>query len=566
MLTKKITSLGLTMAMTASLSLLAGCPMPTTMTPEQSASPSVSASVAPSVDPSASVMPSSSASASASVVPSSSASSSATPSASASTSTTSSTTPTETTGVTTDIKEKATFNGTVYDTNDVPVDDVKVTAVSIDPAVSWSGEAQMTAGGAYVFRNAPVGVRILITATKEGWTTRTRTEVLKSNLTGNPEANKFDFMDRDAIQDEPEVVSVKINDKLVTGAGKILSGFELAQISESNQRPASTTTPNLTAIDSSNLKVELTFSEPVDKEDFENGFVINSQWFEREGSSSEFTTDIDSGLNEISFDWASDRKSVTVKTNKPVLANKTGDEARYNLYLANNTLTDDTGKNAFVYNSSNQQGVIRFASKTTSDNVVFSVKNDTDGPMLLGVTAKSGGGANDTVELRFSEPLEVISHTSPLAKLSYESGEFWDSNSSYVTYLNTIYNPGFKTVYALSQVEESTDTPGSFYQYSLNYRMRIRANGDGLLQKVKVEGSKVMMEFLPGSLEVGKKLVVAVGREPKINRAFLNINEAPNYAQFEQLKDPAGNDIEAGNTSTSSKIEVSGVQRVTTIN
>ena len=32
------------------------------------------------------------------------------------------------------------------------------------------------------------------------------------------------------------------------------------------------------------------------------------------------------------------------------------------------------------------------------------------------------------------------------------------------------------------------------------------------------------------------------------------------------IYDPAGNDIESGNTSTSAKIEVSGVQRVTTIN
>jgi hypothetical protein len=38
------------------------------------------------------------------------------------------------------------------------------------------------------------------------------------------------------------------------------------------------------------------------------------------------------------------------------------------------------------------------------------------------------------------------------------------------------------------------------------------------------------------------------------------------FGSFVQLQDPAGNDIEAGNTSTSAKIEVSGVQRATTIN
>jgi cytoskeletal protein RodZ len=232
MLSKKLTSLGLTMAMTASLSLLAGCPQPAPVeTPSASSSatasadPSASASVAPSA--SSSAMPSASSSnATASTVPS--ASGSTTPSASGSApATTSSTTPTDTTGTTSDIKEKATFNGTIYDTNDVPVDGAKVTATSIDPSVTWKGEDQITAGGSYVFRNAPVGVRVLITVSKDGWTTRTQTQVLKSNLTGNPDANKFDFSDKDAIQDEPEVTGIKINDKAVTGAGKILSGFVL---------------------------------------------------------------------------------------------------------------------------------------------------------------------------------------------------------------------------------------------------------------------------------------------------------------------------------------------------
>jgi hypothetical protein len=160
--------------------------------------------------------------------------------------------------------------------------------------------------------------------------------------------------------------------------------------------------------------------------------------------------------------------------------------------------------------------VFRFASKTTSDNIVFSVKNDVDGPMLLGVTAKSGGGANDEVELRFSEPLDVTGHTSPLAKLSYEGTDFWDYSNSYVTYLNTDEEDN-KTVYAMSIVEEN-GTTGEFYQKSLYYGFRV-GTIDRLTEKVKVEGSKVMFEFIPGSLEAGKKLLVSVGREPKIKLA-----------------------------------------------
>jgi hypothetical protein len=555
MLTKKLASLGLTMAMTASLSLLAGCPAPTPTEPSASAS----ASADPSADASASVAPSASASApssfsfssSASAAPSGSASAPA-PSGSASATpvANSSTTPTDTTGITSDIKEKATFNGTIYDTNGVPVDGAKVVATSIDPSVTWKGEDQITAGGSYVFRNAPVGVRVLITVSKDGWTTRTQTQVLKSNLTGNPDANKFDFEDKDAIQDEPEVISVKINDKAVTGAGKILT-------SEDDYRPLSNTSANLSAVDSSNLKFEFGFSEAVDKEDFENAFILYSQEFERDNADhvNDFTTDIDSGLNEITFDWSSDRKSVTVKTNKPVLANKTGDEARYNLYLPNNALTDDTGKNAFSHNSGNTQGVIRLASKTTTDNVVFSVKNDVDGPMLLGVTAKSGGGSDDTVELRFSEPLDVAGFTSPTANLNIDGDGF-------VNEIRHATADGFSAgllllgsngddVFGLAQVEEQS-TSGIF---DISNDL-----GDFDLTKVKVEGSKVMIELESGALMTGKKLVVSVGRTPKVNGISFG------SGSFVQLQDPAGNDIEAGNTSTSAKIEVSGVQRASTVN
>jgi hypothetical protein len=546
MLTKKLASLGLTMAMTASLSLLAGCPAPTTTEPSASASASVapSADASASVAPSASIAPSSSVAPSASVAPSGSVAPSSSGSASAP-ATTSSTTPTETTGTTSDIKEKATFNGTIYDTNDVPVDGAKVVATSIDPSVTWKGEDQITAGGSYVFRNAPVGVRVLITVSKDGWTTRTQTQVLKSNLTGNPDANKFDFADKDAIQDEPEVISLKINDKAVTGPGTRLE----------DEAPDSNDSANLTAVDSSNLKFEFGFSEAVDKEDFENAIAVYSKVFEREDAvSSPFTTNIDSGLNDITFDWASDRKSVTVKTNKPVLSEKTGDEARYNLFLPNNALTDDTGKNAFTHNEDNSQGVMRFASKTTSDNVVFSVKNDVDGPMLLGVTAKSGGGSDDTVELRFSEPLEVAGFTSPTANLNISGGtgfaQDYVSADGYSAGLLLLGSSG-DDVFGLAQVQED-GTSGVF---------DIVSNlGNYDLTKVKVEGSKVMIELESGSLMTGKKLVVSVGRAPKVNGISFG------SGSFVQLQDPAGNDVEAGNTSTSAKIEVSGVQRATTIN
>ncbi|MFN4149688.1 MAG: hypothetical protein ACK4IX_01995, partial [Candidatus Sericytochromatia bacterium] len=203
--------------------------------------------------------------------------------------------------------------------------------------------------------------------------------------------------------------------------------------------------------------------------------------------------------------------------------------------------------NAFTHNEDHSQGVMRFASKTTSDNVVFSVKNDTDGPMLLGVTAKSGGGSNDEIELRFSEPLEVAQFTSPSANLNIEGDGFdWYDNGEYL-----VLQSNNDDVFGLAQVQED-GTSGSFY--------RTGYLDEANVEKVKVEGSKVMIELGSDYLMTGKKLVVSVGRAPKVNGMSFN------SGSFVQLKDPAGNDVESGNTSTSAKIEVSGVQRATTIN
>lgn len=105
---------------------------------------------------------------------------------------TQSTKPVNDTGTTSDIKERATFNGKVYDKNGIPLEGAIVTARAIDAGVSWVGEATQTTGGAYVFRNAPVGARIEVTVTKDGFS-KTRAEVLKSNLNGDPTANTFDF-------------------------------------------------------------------------------------------------------------------------------------------------------------------------------------------------------------------------------------------------------------------------------------------------------------------------------------------------------------------------------------
>jgi hypothetical protein len=172
------------------------------------------------------------------------------------------------TGGTSDIKERATFNGKVYNFNGVVVEGAKVTAKSLDPNVSWLGEEQITTNGSYVFRNAPVGARVEITVYKDGWTSRTRTEVLKSNLQGDPTANVFDFgglgasgLDQSsliyAIQDEPEITGIKVNGRKVETPGK-------------NGKAG------LSGVNRGSLEIEFTFSEPVVPKETQESFRLNS--------------------------------------------------------------------------------------------------------------------------------------------------------------------------------------------------------------------------------------------------------------------------------------------------
>jgi len=372
--------------MTASLTVLAGCPAPTTTT-----SPSPDASVAPSASaaPVASTAPVASASAA--------------PAAQ------SSTTPDKVTGGTSDIKELATFNGKVYDTSGVPVDGAKVTAKSIDAGVPWTGQDQMTANGAYVFRNAPVGARIEITATKDGWTRRLRTEVLKSNLTGNPDANKYDFggptdtANIYSIQDEPEITSLKINGK------QALDSDTGSTLNPSPRVPETVPGASLTGITSDSLTVEMSFSEPVRQDDVQNYFRITSQNIFSNTAATRFT--VDQNLAGTNFAWSADGTSVTFTTNKAILANSSGDEARYMADFSQ-AFRDKTDKPART------QRYFKFSASKANDYHVFSVANQSVDPILVSVAARDGGSGNDFLDLTFNKAMDVINQTVPAALLA----------------------------------------------------------------------------------------------------------------------------------------------------
>ena len=615
MLTKTLLSRTVALAMTASLTVLAGCPTPAT-TPSESPAPSTAASVEPSA--AASVAPSTAASVAPSTAPTTAATSGATTAPTTAATATINTLPSGNTGETSDIKEKATFNGKVFDPNGVPVDGATVNAKAIDAGVNWVGEAQVTIGGAYVFRNAPVGARLAITVTKDGWTTRTRSEVLKSNLQGDPLANVFDFSTIYAVQDEPEVTMLKINGRQVNGSsnGDV---FTTAANAPKFSKPTATqldngaqitaggvatvgNVPSLTGVNSNTLEVEMTFSEPVKVDDVRNYFRVTSQsGFDNRSTS----FSVDANYSGVEFIVSADEKTITFKTNKAILANKGGDEARY-LVDFSQAFRDKTDKAAI------DRRYFRFSPSQINDFSVFSVKNDEEAPKLLGIVARDGGSANDTIELRYSEPMELINQSSYAAGLSDPlsssnlSRQLWyrdantsmasatpvkdvtsDNNATLVGFLsNSDTDPAqFRASYMIGRILSSeisnqmgtsvkTSILGSMTRTPSTTPIKGNTTANDLLRNARVTGSNVLLEFSPTAFDRDDRVVVAVGnritgnfvdrnRNPSLNDD-LSVSTSGNAVEYASIYDPAGRLIDTGNSSTSANIDVNNGQRVAT--
>lgn len=228
----------------ATLSLVVACgPAPTNVAP--SASPSAEPTTAPSAAPTAEATSAPTAEPPIDVNPTPTPVSTSTPDVGA--------TPTPLPSATSDISviETTTFNGKVYDDTNAPLDGVSIKARSLNGSVPFEATST-TAGGTYSFNNVPSGVQIEIVASRSGFTTRRRIEVLKSNKQGDPNANKYDFgtdgstgsgSAANALSDKPEVVSVT--------PGRNGSGVD----------------PKTSFV--------LTFSEPMDRNSVEDAFSVH---------------------------------------------------------------------------------------------------------------------------------------------------------------------------------------------------------------------------------------------------------------------------------------------------
>lgn len=281
----------------------------------------------------------------------------------------------EQTGYTTIDRERATFTGKIYDQNGNTVEGATVTVKTADNDCnrwSWVTEPQITVGGAYVFRNAPVGAKIEITAEKFGYTTRTQTQVIKSNLSGDPNINVFDFKDNYAIQDRPEITSLKINGTTFTKSTQndyfynnkpIVTKYN--NITEFSNN-TSGYIPAITGVFSNNgAEIEMVFSDSVRHDDIENYFRLSSENL----PSTKIPAVFDHNTTGVSFTWSDDNKKVVFRTNQPIPSNKSGAELRY-------TIDFTHPFRALNSKEAIPQKYFRFSNSQINEFAVFSVQNN----------------------------------------------------------------------------------------------------------------------------------------------------------------------------------------------
>ena len=303
------------------------------------------------------------------------------------------------------IAERTTFNGKIYDDSHFPLEDVTITAKSLNSAIPYS-ETTMTRNGNYTFNAAPSGVELAITASKPGFTTRRRTEVLKSNKQGDPNANRYDFGteigDRsefgvayNALSDKPEVVSVS--------PGRNAYGIE---------RDTSFT---------------LTFSEPMEHQTVEENFGIwagSSEILSVDDPvdplSGDFTfvsgdtNEPGSGTlvwDENGFDisWSNDDKTVTFTFKDENQLPTDKDSANVPDYLVSLSGVDDGQiKDLAGISRSSEEGHFKLSEGDFENAYKFSTRSDTVKPALTGIEVRSrenGNSEGDDIRVDFSEPM-----------------------------------------------------------------------------------------------------------------------------------------------------------------
>lgn len=346
------------------------------------------------------------------------------------------------------VGEVTTLRGRVYDEAGANVPDgTRVIVHSLDTSRPFDTTVE-TRGGAYVVNGAPVGAALEIAATRDGWTRRTRVEVLRSNTTNLDRRNVFNFGgDDDAndpagpnyfISNYPEIERVEPSSESTSQSNQQMS-FKLVMseaLDVTNQRRLASAfliVPNNeeSLADDAALPEETATSTELRGLRAGASPITTSAYRYRQNSG------FLNGAVVSSFKWETDNRTATFTLDAPVKTSS-DEEGQYAFLLVqqdDESIKDQQGKalgmndqgefgrtlrNQVIHNAVREtdvslgiRGVIDGEDRWMDTHVsytTFSVSRDTEAPRLVGVMARrnyvdDNSVAVDRIEMTFSEPM-----------------------------------------------------------------------------------------------------------------------------------------------------------------
>lgn len=301
------------------------------------------------------------------------------------------------------------LQGDVYDESGAAVDGATVTVNSLDATHAYTATLT-TVQGHYVTNNVPVGVQIRVSATKQGWTNRSRVQSFQEN---NNSKNTMNFG------------GTSTDDS--AGAAYFISNYP----------EISGTIPDTDTIDGKHLGYKIRLSEPLDADNqrrLQNAVLISAD--PPPGKVNPIiiknTATFLQANRKLSMSWNSDGTELTLSFDAPLRRLK-NDKKTYALSISRPSGDDpiqDSQNNVLGYTTpsagSTYDGAIKLASLAlaSTDTTAalrwaathtrasgFDLNKDDQNPTVMSVTGSpvtTNNGDRERIEITFSKPALVF--------------------------------------------------------------------------------------------------------------------------------------------------------------
>lgn len=361
----------------------------------------------------------------------------------------------------------ATLRGTVFDASGAAVAaGARVTVRSLNPTRPFETTVEVL-GGEYVVNGVPIETQIAVTATRDGWTSRTRVEALRRNDVNFSSRNvvhfggRYDENDPEGIafflSNHPEIESVEPRDDATSLSSermtfKLVTSEPLDTVNQRRLAAAFMIVPNNNEAiaDNATLPAETATNEA----SATAAELVGLRAGSNPATTSAYRYRQNAGyLNALvvsEFKWEADGRTATFTFDAPVKTDK-ADEAEYAFLLVQqgtDEIADGEGlqlgmntnaewgpiaDGAVILNGIKETEVSLSRSETEDAEerwaathvsyTTFSVAPDQTPPTLASVVARrnfvgSEGQASDRIELTFSEPMVAYPSISSSGLLS----------------------------------------------------------------------------------------------------------------------------------------------------